>query len=84
MANIKNMTYRGHNWICASPPHMALNATFSLTRVTLLTDKEYNDKRFDKDRKKWYRRLKETDRELVEFSFGPETPEVEKVKPIKA
>lgn len=76
MANIKNMTYRGHNWICASQPKMSLNATFSTTRVTLLTDKEYKD--LPEDRKRKYRRMKETDRELVEFKFGPEFPEVQK------
>ena len=76
MANTKNMTYRGHNWICASTPKMSLNPTFSLTRVTLLTDKEY--KNLFGDRKQYYRRLKETDRELVEFKFGTESPEVQK------
>ena len=75
MANIKNMTYRGHNWICASQQKMSLNATFSTTRVTLLTDKEYQDlpeKGYGSSQKSHFRRLKETDRDLVEFKFGKE------------
>lgn len=81
MANTRNMTYRGHNWICASRPKHCFTTTESLTRVTLLTDDEY--KELDEDVKWKYRRLKETDRELVEFKFG-QSPEGEKIHLIKA
>lgn len=77
MANIRNMTYRGHNWIRTSQANGTITMTFKSVR--LLTDDEY--KRWQKNRlpnERSYRRLKETDRELVEFKFGKETPDGEK------
>jgi len=84
MANIRNMTYKGHNWIRTT--QMRNTFTMSFKNFTLLTDEEY--KRWQKNRlpnERPYRRLKETDRELVEFHLGKEdAPEVEKNTPIKA
>jgi len=65
MANTKNWTYKGHNWICSSKPSCCVSESF--TRVTLLTDAEYAKK--DKDCKKHYRRLKESDKRLVKMKF---------------
>ncbi len=81
MPNIKNMTYRGHNWIRTSQADGTI--TMSFKGVSLLTDTEYKKCKKDFDANphpyRIYRRLKETDRELVEFKFGVESPEVQKI-----
>lgn len=77
MPNIRNMTYKGHNWIRTFQANGTI--TFSFKSVSLLTDAEC--KQWKKENPKalrTYRRLKETDRELVEFKFGKEVPEVQK------
>ena len=72
MGSAINMTYKGHNWIRTI--QTPSTRTMSFMMVSLLTDDEYKkeQKRIEDNphpRPK-YRRLKETDRELVEFKFG--------------
>lgn len=80
MPNIRNMTYKGHNWIMTL--QTAGTVTMSFRSIGLLTDKEYKQHKKDNPnpqnlKRMHYRRLKETDRELVEFKFGKEdVPEV--------
>ena len=81
MANIKNWTFRGHNWIFVSRPpgKMGFFITETFTKVILFTDEEYKNMpeksgfHVGKDK---VRRLKETDRELVELKFGKDSSKV--------
>ena len=69
-----NFTYKGHNWIRTEQANGT--TTMSFRGVSLLTDEEYRqwkEERLPDERS--YRRLKVTDKELVEFKFGKESPE---------
>ena len=81
MANIRNWTYKGHNWIRTR--QLPNTFTISCCTFVLLTDEEYKreKKRVEQNPHPYpkFRRLKETDRELVEFHLGKEdAPEVVK------
>jgi hypothetical protein len=84
MPNIRNMTYNGHNWIRTI--QIPNTRTMSFRMVSLFTDEEYKEYKKDLEKnpnnKPKFRRLKETDRELVEFKFGKEVPEGEKSSPM--
>ena len=77
MPNIRNMTYKGHNWIRTI--QIPNTQTMSFRMVSLFTDEEYKEYKEDlkknPNNKPKFRRLKEPDRDLVEFKFGKESPD---------